>query len=617
MKTTNLIIIIFVLGSFFSSCTQKEEILEKPNIVWIVSEDNSKHYMRLFDEHGVATPNIESLADQGVTFTRAFSNAPVCSAARSTLISGCYGPRVASHYHRRSQLVPMPEGVEMYPAYLQKAGYYTTNNNKEDYNLIKADNVWDDSSKKATWRNRAEGQPFFHVQNYGVTHEGQLFFQDEVLEGTDTLTKREDCFVFPTHPNTEVFQYTNARYRDKIVTMDKQVGELLKKLEQDGLMENTFIFYYGDHGGVLPGSKGYLMEVGLHVPLVVYVPEKYKSYVNIERGSESDAFVSFVDFAPTIFNLAGIDIPEGMDGTPFLGKDITKENLEERNITYGYADRFDEKYDMVRSVRVDNMKYMRNYQPFNFDGLWNNYRYRQTGYREWWEMYKAGELNEAQSLFFSTKAPEALYDLDSDPYETINLANDPKYKEKLTEMRGKLNTWIKGMPDLSFYPEFYLLNNAFDNPVAFGQKHKTDINDYIEIADLQLLDFSVSRAKIEEALNSTDEWKRYWGLIVCSRFEKEAIDFLPKIKEIAKNDTELINKVRAAEFIGITQSGKPQDIICSALYKSKDAVETLLILNSMVMLKDGFDYSFIIDVVKMDENVANDPQVKRRLEYLS
>jgi len=481
-----LIAIIYTI----SGCSQKDQVLEKPNIVWITSEDNSKHYMKLFDENGAETPNIGKLAEQGILFTRAFSNSPVCSAARSTLISGCYGPRIASHYHRRQVRVPMPEGVEMYPAYLKKAGYYTTNNNKEDYNIFKADNVWDESSKQATWRNRAEGQPFFHIQNFGVTHESGLFFTDEEMNSEDTLTNRNSVFIFPTHPNTEVFRYTNARYRDKIVIMDRQVGKLLDELKKDGLMENTFIFYYGDHGGVLPGSKGYLMEVGVHVPLVVYIPEKYKQLVNLEPGTKNDAFVSFVDFGATILNLAGAEIPKGIDGKPFLGKDITKENLANRNVTYGYADRFDEKYDMVRSVRVDNFKYMRNYQPFNFDGLWNNYRYRQTGYREWYELFKKGELNEVQAQFFTTKPPEALYDWENDPFETNNLADDSNYKETLAKMRDKLDSWVKGMPDLSFYPEHYLINNAFDNPVAFGQANKAAIQKYIDIANLELVPFT-------------------------------------------------------------------------------------------------------------------------------
>lgn len=616
MISRKLPIAAFILLLIFSACTPKEEVLEQPNIVWLTSEDNSKHYMSLFDEHGVATPNIASLAEQGVTFTRAFSNAPVCSAARSTLISGCYGPRIASHYHRRAEMVPMPENVEMYPAYLKKAGYYTTNNNKEDYNINKEGDVWDESSKKASWRNRAEGQPFFHIQNYGVTHEGQLFFKDKALEGADTLTDRNSCFVFPTHPNTEVFKYTNARYRDKIVTLDNQIGATLDQLKKDGLMDNTIIFYYGDHGGVLPGSKGYLMEVGLHVPLVVYVPEKYKHLVNVDPGTESDAFVSFIDFGATILNLAGAEIPEGIDGKPFLGKNVSKADLEAKNTTYGYADRFDEKYDMVRSVRVDNYKYIRNYQPFNFDGLWNDYRYKQTGYREWFDMFKKGELNEAQSLFFETKAPEALYDLENDPFEINNLAANSKYEETLLKMRGNLDGWVRDMPDLSFYPEHYLIQNAFDNPIAFGQANKANINEYINIANLEILRFDEAKSQIEAALNSDDTWKRYWGLIVCSRFENEAKGFLPLIKSIAKSDSELINRVRAAEYMGITKLGKPQDIIYSALIESTNPVEALLVLNTVVLLKDGFDYSFKIDLDKLNDDVKNDSQVKRRLAYL-
>jgi len=615
MNKLYLNILVFML--IFMSCKEKQETVpDRPNIVWLTSEDNSKHYMQLFDEHGVKTPNIESLAENGITFTRAFSNAPVCSAARSTLISGCYGPRMAAHYHRKAKLVSMPDGIEMYPAYLKKAGYYTANNYKEDYNIIKGDNVWDDSSKKAHWRNRAEGQPFFYIQNFGVTHESSLFFTEENMNTTDTLTDRNECFIFPNHPNTEVFKYTNARYRDKIITLDKQIGKVLKQLEEDGLLDNTFIFYYGDHGGVLPGSKGYLTETGLHVPLVVYVPEKYKHLVPTETGTKNDAFVSFVDFGPTILNLADAEIPDGIDGHAFLGKGISETDLAERNETYGYADRFDEKYDMVRSVRVDNFKYIRNYQPFNFDGLWNNYRYNQMGYREWFDLFKKGELNEIQAAFFKTKEPEALYNLDNDPYETKNLANVQGYQETLKMMRARLDNWVKEMPDLSFYPEFYLVNNAFDNPVVFGQKHKSDIQKYIEIANMQLSEFNEVKAQINEALKSEDAWQRYWGLIVCSRFANDAKELLPVIKEMAKTDPELINRVRAAEYLGITQSNNPVPLITEALYQSKDAVEALLILNTVVLLKDGYGYSFRIDNEKLSDSVVNDDQVKRRLEYL-
>jgi len=599
------------------SCTKnvvEEEI--QPNIVWITSEDNSKHYMKLFDEHGIETPQIERLSDQGIIFTRAFSNAPVCSAARSTLISGCYGPRTGSHYHRKLQKVPMPDGLKMFPYYLREAGYYTTNNSKEDYNFIKTDDVWDESSKKSTWKNRQAGQPFFHVFNITTTHESRLHFTEEDMKA-GTKTDPESSFILPNHPKTELFSYTNARYFDKIIQMDKQVGEVLDELEKEGLMENTFIFYYGDHGGVLPGSKGYVNEVGMHVPLVVYIPPNYKDLVHAEAKSKISAFVSFVDFGATVLNLAGIEVPEQMDGKPFLGKGITSESLKSRDMTYSYADRFDEKYDMVRALRKGKYKYIRNYQPFNFDGLMNNYRYIQLGYQQWWKMYEAGELNDVQSAFFETKAPEALYDLEHDPYETNNLADQSEFANAVVEMRQLLLDKELSMPDLSFYPEHYLIKNAFENPTAYGQQHKADIKKYIEIADLSLANFEDVKSNIEASLASNDPWERYWGLIVCSTFEQAAENLADKIEEIATGDSEQINRVRAWEYFGLTNTKNPVEGMQNALYEVEDGTEALLILNCIVLMQDGIHkYTFNIQPDNMVEHVRNNQQVQRRLEYL-
>ena len=149
---------------------------DRPNVVWIMSEDNSKHYLKHFDRHGAETPNIEALAQHGVTFDRAFSCAPVCSVARTTLITSCYGPRIGTQFHRRLAMAPMPDGLKMFPAYLRDAGYYTTNNSKQDYNAQKR-SVWDDSSKRATWKNRPDSStPFFHVVTSTLSHEGKLHF---------------------------------------------------------------------------------------------------------------------------------------------------------------------------------------------------------------------------------------------------------------------------------------------------------------------------------------------------------------------------------------------------------------------------------------------------------
>lgn len=286
MKSNRTLLLSLAILAIAGLCScSSQNTIEKPNIVWITSEDNSKHFMELFDENGAATPNIARLADQGVMFTRAFSNAPVCSVARSTLISGCYAPRIGAQFHRKYQTVPMPEGLKMYPAYLKAAGYYTTNNFKEDYNIEKTNDVWDESSRKATWRNRKEGQPFFHIQNFTTTHESRLHFDRETMETVKNTTDPDHVFISPVHPETETFRYSYATYHDSIMNMDAQLGKVLDKLEEDGLMDETIIFYFSDHGGVLPGSKRYLFETGLHVPLVVYVPKKYQKYAGIKPGS--------------------------------------------------------------------------------------------------------------------------------------------------------------------------------------------------------------------------------------------------------------------------------------------------------------------------------------------
>ena len=600
------------------SCQTKPKEELPPNIVWITSEDNSKHYQKLFDDNGIPTPNIESLAKEGLIFSRAFSNAPVCSVARSAIISGCYGPRIGAQFHRKMAVVPMPDSLKMFPSYLRQAGYYTTNNSKEDYNIIKSDGVWDESSKKASWKNRAENQPFFHVFNIGVSHESSMHF---TAQGMDTIATETDINSFkiqPNHPDTDLFKYTNALYRDKIREMDRQVGKIIKELKEDGRLDDTFIFYFGDHGGVLPGSKGYLYETGLHVPMVVHVPKNYRHLVKSQIGSTINGFVSFIDLAPTVLNLAGISIPKEIDGTAFLGKDIESKELNSRNETYSYADRFDEKYDMVRAVRKGKYKYIRSYQPFNYDGLMNNYRYKQLAYQEWQSLYNDGKLNELQSAFFEARSPEMLFDIDTDPYETKNLADDPAYATTLITMREKLASWVKEMPDLSFYPEHYLIEKAFGNPVEFGKKHKEEIQKYTEIADLNLLNFDDAKNSLTTALKSSDPWDRYWAIIACSTFGPQAIGMESQIREMASTDPELINRVRAAEFLGIVKKLDPSKVMTNSLYESDKPSEALLILNSIVLMNSGkYNYKFNIQLDKIAKTVAEDSEVQLRLKYLN
>lgn len=591
---------------------------ERPNVVWIMSEDNSKHYLRLFDPTGAATPNIEALARDGIVFDRAFSNSPVCSVARTTLITSCYAPRIGTQFHRHQRLATLPKGLRMFPAYLRDAGYYTTNNRKEDYNAVKSDDVWDESSGKASWRNRPEAeQPFFHVSTFTMSHESSLHFPPSLLEEEPTKTSPESVTLAPYHADTPLFRYTYARYHDRIGLIDKAVGEVVEQLRKDGVLEDTFIFYFGDHGGVLPRGKGYLYESGLHVPLVVRVPSRWQQHVALPRGSRSDGFVEFVDFGPTVLHLAGAKVPEGVDGRPFLGPQVSPEELANRDETIGYADRFDEKYDLVRSLRQGRWKYIRNYEAFNPDGLQNNYRYKMLAYQQWREMDRRGELNETQRQFFEPKAVEALYDLRTDPYEIHNLAADPRHAARLSEMRERLRQRLKAMPDLSFVPESVLVEQALDAPVAYGQTHADQIARLIDTVDLSLLPFREARKPLAAALGSDDWMQRYWALVACLCHSEQANELIPLARQRLEDPQPLV-RVRAAQFLGVVEGIDPRPAIYEALRSTDSPTEALEILNVVVFFQDQpkFGYAFEPEQIEFKFQPAAKGEVTRRLDYL-
>lgn len=565
----------------------------RPNMVWLTTEDNSANWYRLYNpEHGVAMPNVERLAKDGLVFNNAYSCAPVCSAARSTIISGCYGPRTGAQYHRRQVPVAMPAGLKMFPFYLKQAGYYTSNNSKEDYNYLPSDKagVWDASSGKASFRNRADGQPFFHVQNFGRTHESQLF--GDLPKGEKYVVDPAEVELFPYHPDTTLFREKYAQYLTLNAMADAEMGSIIKQLEEDGLMDDTFIFHYGDHGGVLPGGKGYAHNDGLQVAMVVYVPENWKHLVPAPRGSRIDGFVEFVDLSATVLNLAGIDVPEGIDGEAFLGKGVALKELNQRDSAFGYAERFDEKYDMVRFLRKGKYSYWRNYQPFNFDGLHNFYRYKQPAFREWRDLANAGALNEAQSAFYKARPPEQLFDLEKDPHEINNLAADPAYSAVLVNMRHALREKVDALPDVGFYPESVMLTESGGDGAAFGIEHKARIKKLVDIADLQLTPFPEARARIAKALRSPDATERYWGAITCSAFGKQALEFEGELKRLAAEDPDRLVRTRAAEFLGLTGAADPTPYIFAALAECDDPIEANLILNTAALLQDTAGVEF-------------------------
>jgi arylsulfatase A-like enzyme len=576
MKLFRLILLLLLAATGRSA--------DRPNILWVTSEDNAAEYLLLYARDGAPTPNLERLAVDGLVFAHAFANSPVCSTSRSSIITGCYAPRLGAMDHRRSQHAPMPEGLRMFPWYLRQAGYHTSNNVKTDYNLRDHD-MWDESSATATWRNRRPGQPFFHVRNFTVTHESTLHFTPEERAADARAT--DDIRLAPYHPDTPLFRYTRARYLERQRELDRQIGELLARLEADGLADDTIVFYYGDHGGVLPRSKGYVYESGLHVPLIVYAPPKWRHLLPAGPGSRVEGFVSFVDLAPTVLNLAGVPVPAAMDGRPFLGPGVTAAALAARDEHFSSADRFDEKYDLVRALRKGRFKYLRNYQPFNPDGLHNTYRYGQPAYAEWRELHRAGKLDAVQRAFFEPRPPEQLFDLETDPHEIHNLAGDPAHAEVLADLRARLARRVKGMPDLGFHPENVFLREAIANPVAYGAAHREQIARLVDTADLSLQPFPSARPALATALAAEDPWVRYWALIACSTHGRAAADLAPAARRLAAEDPERLVRVRAAEFLALIGADAPHPVIARALREAADPVEANLILNTVVMLRDG------------------------------
>ncbi len=355
MKKVMKIVIYLTLFIFLATCNKKS-VVESPNILWIVSEDNSP-FLGCYGDTLATTPNLDRLAGQGNLYTHAFANAPVCAPARNTIITGVYA-NSNGNQHMRSKY-SKSDKVRFFPEYLRDAGYYCTNNSKEDYNIRVTDTkgIWDESSKEAHYKNRRDGQPFFSVFNIGISHESSIH---KSIPTTELIHNPKKMILPPYHPDTEDMRHDWAQYYDKITAMDKRVGEILRKLEEDGLAENTIVFYYGDHGGVLARSKRYVYESGTRVPFIVRIPEKYKRLRAGKIGDHISRLISFVDLAPTMLSISGIKIPEFMQGNAILGD----QKSDDPEYVYMFRDRMDERYDMSRAVRDQKYRYIRNYMPY-------------------------------------------------------------------------------------------------------------------------------------------------------------------------------------------------------------------------------------------------------------
>ncbi len=459
----------FLFFAFATGCKNNEiqsEAQIRPNIIWLVAEDQSPDFFPMYGDSTISLPNIESLSLDGVVFTNAYTPVPVCAPTRSAIITGMYPTTLGTHNMRTYKAyttenqpeigIPsysplVPDGVKMFTEYLRKEGYYCTNNAKEDYNFRAPESGWDESSTSAHWRNRPKDAPFFSVFNFNVCHESGIWKQgeEELYVSPDSIT------VPPYFPDNDVIRHDLAVNYSNLKRLDEQLGKIIHQLKEDGLYENSIIFFYGDHGGPFPRYKRALYDTGIKLPLVI------KFQDNIKKSNYDDQLLSFIDFAPTLLSWAGIMPPKVMQGKARFG--VYKDSTES-NYVFASSDRFDEMYDKLRAVRTKKFKYIRNYNPEISNAMAVKYREQMPMMQNMMTLHALGKLDSLSSLWFRTPKPEEeLYDMENDPFELVNLSDKIQFQDTLVHLRKVLNNWIKETNDLGRTPEKDLINMWFPN----------------------------------------------------------------------------------------------------------------------------------------------------------
>ncbi len=514
---------------------------ERPNIVWITTEDHGPHLGAYGDPHA-HTPHIDALAESSLRYDVAWSNAPVCAPARTTLLTGMYPPSTGGQHMRTD--VRLPGFIRFYPQLLRDAGYYATNRHKEDYNVSGDPDIWDESSRQAHYRNRPEGKPFFAVFNLHESHEARIRDRTALPHhDPDTIP------VPPYHPDTPEVRRDWAQYYHSVTRVDEQVGNLLAELEADGLADNTIVWFYADHGSGMPRHKRWPYNSGLHVPLLIHFPEKWRHLAPDDHapGGHTRRLVSFVDFAPSLLSTAGIEPPGWMQGKAFLGPDAR----EPRRVVFGFRGRMDEVHDLVRSVRNDRYVYIRNYYPHLIQGQYLGTMFRTRTTQVWRDLHEQGALTGPQAAFWEPKPVEELYDLERDPHEVVNLADSAAHQQILTAMRALLRNHLLATRDSGFLPEAEKHRRAGDDTVyeMLRDNRRYPIETILAAAERASRAEPDQLPRLLEDLDDGDPAIRYWGLTGIDALGGEAFDETAEKVRERLNDENPSAAVAAASLL--------------------------------------------------------------------
>lgn len=551
---------LLLCGLLLAISAEAPAAADRPNILWLVSEDNNP-FLGCYGDKLAHTPTLDKLAREGVLYERCFAQ-PVCAPSRFTLITGMYAVTCGPAQHMRAQ-GKIPSWLKGFPALLREAGYYASNNAKTDYNApLDMKEAWNESGKKAHWSKRADpNQPFFSVFNHEITHESCLFPEQELPLDFPPMDPAK-VRIPPYQPDTPEIRADWARYYNHMRLMDEQIAAKLGDLEKSGLTENTIIFYYGDNGGVLPRSKRCLQESGTHVPLIVYYPPKWRHLAPAAPGSRIKEPVSFIDFAPTVLSLAGVKVPEYMQGRAFAGPAKGAAN----EYVYLTRDRMDQVYDMMRSVVDSRWLYIRNFRPDLPYVQPLEYQFKARGYQSWARMAAGGKLTPATAQFWGTKPTEELYDLEADPDNVHNLAASSDHKVILEKMRAALRRRMLENKDNGLLPE----GSALEGYEASHAANAWPVEGVLDLALLASERNPANLPKFIAALSDASEPVRWWAAQGCTLLREKAAPAEAALRK-ALDDKSAAVAISAAE--ALARVGRPEAAL-PALEKNLQNGET-------------------------------------------
>jgi arylsulfatase A-like enzyme len=526
--------IALILASLVSVATAAD----RPNILWLTSEDNSVDWIGCYGNPHADTPNIDKLATEGVQYMHCYANVPVCAPTRSTWITGVYALSMGTHPMRSRYPIPH-DTIKYYPDLLKKAGYYVGNVTKTDYNIGGREDgeAWD--TNKVDWSELPQKQPFFMVINSTKSHESSAFG-----DVNNTTHSPDDVRLAKYHPDIPDIRKNYAHYHDQVKKMDADIGKALADLEKNGLAENTIVVYNSDHGGVMPRSKRFLYDSGTHCPLIIRIPDQFKHLRPAEPGTKLDTLVSFIDMTKTWLSLCGAETPDYLQGKTFLGP-----HAEPREYHVSFRGRMDERSENARAIRDKKFLYIRNYMPYVPWGQHLNYLWNMKATQAWEQYDKEGKTDAITGAFFQPKAFEEFYDTSVDPDNVNNLAGDPQYAKELARLSKALDAWQLEVFDSGLLPETEVVKRSEECGKTIYEMVRDpalyDVKALQAASALALQHDPANLPTLYKNLDAADAGLRYWAVVGCFHLQGKTPLDLERIRKRLNDDSDHVRVMAA------------------------------------------------------------------------